>query len=359
MKPYLRQFSDDVDNINDRLCDIDFKRNAKKIFGKILKKKQYDRNILIFSRLDDPEINYLAPYFIQHDIDYFRVDAEYILKQFKFDYRLTNNEANIILDISGEKIPLVDIDYVWFRHFTLDAVKFPENFNSTDIEYVKKSIMSIINTIINTTDAVVINKTFLEGKVTKPIQLSLANYLNMKIPDTLITNNFKSFNAFLQQKKDIFAKAVDHHSVEACPEVLTAIYGHVIKSDENVFSEDIEISPVIYQTNLNKGIEVRVTVIGHKMFASQYFKTNNEDWHRNDIHQLKMNVATLPENIKDKILQLMRLLKLQMAGIDFLVIGDKWCFLEINPSGDWRWIEVKTNQCISQSVISFIKDSDY
>lgn len=63
----------------------------------------------------------------------------------------------------------------------------------------------------------------------------------------------------------------------------------------------------------------------------------------------------LPKEINVKLRMLMKKMNLHFGAIDMIVTpsGD-YVFLEINPSGQWGWIEVLTKMPISEAIAEIL-----
>ena len=48
----------------------------------------------------------------------------------------------------------------------------------------------------------------------------------------------------------------------------------------------------------------------------------------------------VPLYIKNALTSLVRSYGLRFAAIDMMVTGDDWQFLEINPNGQWAWLDL-------------------
>src|SRR5437016_14307927 len=67
------------------------------------------------------------------------------------------------------------------------------------------------------------------------------------------------------------------------------------------------------------------------------------DWRR-DPHGCRYQVWQTPVEIAGPVRRLMALLRLRYAALDFAVDpAGRWWFLEINPNGQWLWIEHTTH----------------
>ncbi len=92
--------------------------------------------------------------------------------------------------------------------------------------------------------------------------------------------------------------------------------------------------------------ELRVTIIGDELFAaeidSQSRESTSVDW-RNwsdggiDIPYRK---ATLPADIAERCMMLVRSYHLNFSAIDLILTPDgRYVFLENNPNGQFMWVE--------------------
>ena len=73
------------------------------------------------------------------------------------------------------------------------------------------------------------------------------------------------------------------------------------------------------------------------------------DWRKGN---LKFYKSSLPEDISMKCVQLVKELNLSFGAIDIIKnIKGEYFFLEINPNGQWVWIENETKLKISHELI--------
>lgn len=83
-------------------------------------------------------------------------------------------------------------------------------------------------------------------------------------------------------------------------------------------------------------------------------KDAQTDW-RKSITPLKHSTIQLPSDISSKCLKLCRMLNLNFAAIDFILDNnDDFVFLEVNPNGQWAWIEKQVNHPISDSISNLL-----
>jgi glutathione synthase/RimK-type ligase-like ATP-grasp enzyme len=64
----------------------------------------------------------------------------------------------------------------------------------------------------------------------------------------------------------------------------------------------------------------------------------------------------LPSNILKKCFDLTSRLKLKFGAIDFILDKNgEYIFLEINPNGQWAWIEKQTGYQISDEITNLLE----
>lgn len=76
------------------------------------------------------------------------------------------------------------------------------------------------------------------------------------------------------------------------------------------------------------------------------------DWRQGSRLDLKHERIELPREIEEKCFALMKCLNLRYGAIDLVCDrkGKLW-FLEINPNGQWAWIENLTGYPIAAAIV--------
>lgn len=64
---------------------------------------------------------------------------------------------------------------------------------------------------------------------------------------------------------------------------------------------------------------------------------------RADYDSLTYTVIPTPEHVRSGVRRLLADLRLRFGALDFIVTPDgDWVFLEVNPNGEWAWIDELT-----------------
>ncbi len=119
------------------------------------------------------------------------------------------------------------------------------------------------------------------------------------------------------------------------------------------------MSPAIYQELVPKRFDIRVTIVGKKIFAARIDSQSDPqaavDWRHTANPQLPHQQVTLPADIEGRLLRLMDRLELNFAAIDLIETPDgEHVFLEVNPNGQWLWLDDMLKLGISQAVADWL-----
>ena len=119
-------------------------------------------------------------------------------------------------------------------------------------------------------------------------------------------------------------------------------------------SKNIEQAPCIFQEYLDKDFELRITVVGDQVFPVKINSQKNSktkfDWRKDQTH-VEYELFVLPEELKTKLLRLHREFKIVYGAYDFIVDPKgTYYFLEVNPAGQWLWMEEVLGINISETI---------
>lgn len=117
-------------------------------------------------------------------------------------------------------------------------------------------------------------------------------------------------------------------------------YSSVVGGNELVES-NIKGAPIILQEFLGDKRDIRVTVIGNKLFPIGITKNGENiygDWRKNAKEELQYIPETLPDDISNNIIKLMNKLGLLFGGVDLAFSDGQYYFIEVNPTGEWGWL---------------------
>ena len=188
-------------------------------------------------------------------------------------------------------------------------------------------------------------------------QLSLARAVGFDIPATLITNDPEAaFDFYQSHDGDIVVKALHHHNVQVQGKVYSMYTRRVLNHELSKF-DDLTYAPCILQQRVPRKSELRVTVVGEQVLAQSSAVEGYDDIHRCLRTDFCMRVYDLPCTVRDRCTKLIRSLGLRYGAIDFIVDKNgRLVFLEVNPTGDWNYVESQVNLPITKAMVNLMDD---
>ena len=180
----------------------------------------------------------------------------------------------------------------------------------------------------------------------KPLQLRIARQLGLAIPRTLVTNDPEKVRSFAADcPGGIICKMMTAFAVYDSDGNDHVVFTNALSDDDLANLEGLDLCPMTFQEKLSKAVELRVTVVGHKVFTaaidSQVSDRATHDWRRDGVELLdSWQHHELPSEIESRVLALCTRLRLNYGAIDFILTPDgRYVFLEINPGGEFFWLE--------------------
>ncbi|MDD5032603.1 MAG: hypothetical protein PHC85_00580 [Candidatus Pacebacteria bacterium] len=197
-------------------------------------------------------------------------------------------------------------------------------------------------------------------------QYKLALEVGLKVPTTHYTNDGEVLIQNLDFSKKVALKPISSNTIVR-PEENGEKTGKIILTNilekEDFSKEQFLLSvgntPVQFQDYIEKQTEVRVTVVDSQLFPceidSQAVERMKVDYRRFDFSKETHRPCKLDSDIEEKIRIFMNKNKLVFGAIDLIKEpnGD-FTFLEINPAGQWQWIEVLTGLPISKAIAEWL-----
>jgi glutathione synthase/RimK-type ligase-like ATP-grasp enzyme len=179
----------------------------------------------------------------------------------------------------------------------------------------------------------------------KLVQLSVCRRLGLPFPDTVVTTDVEEVDA-LRKKwgRIIFKSFMMHQWKDRDTGEQRSVGVALLDRNSGLPPESIAICPGIYQRYIDKAFDVRVTVVGDRMFALSLRKRavgGYVDWRpHTDSADMQAEGITLPEAVESKLRALMRELGLVFGCIDLAVDRDgNYYFLEVNQAGQFLFTE--------------------
>ena len=173
----------------------------------------------------------------------------------------------------------------------------------------------------------------------KLLQLQLAQRLGLDTPDTLVSNAPREVRTFAGRRPMITKLLVPVvQSMGAHP---LFHYTHALSPQDLQSLEGLEHAPQIFQPRVEKQRELRAIYVGGQFFVGAIEADGAVDWRRSaPSDRTRWSTTTLPSSVAARARKLMTALGLSYGALDFIVTPrGAHVFLEVNPSGEWGWLE--------------------
>jgi ATP-grasp ribosomal peptide maturase len=175
----------------------------------------------------------------------------------------------------------------------------------------------------------------------KPAQLQTAAQLGLTIPPTLVTNDVEQARKFAAEHGRIIYK-----TFRGLPQGEDGHTGAIWtqRVDLDTFDDSLAVTAHLFQAEIPKTGDVRVTVVGRRVFAQQTAAPDGAlDWRRGDWDELIHAPITVPGPIEAALHSYLAAFDLVFGCFDFALTGDgdkpeHWTFIECNPNGQWGWL---------------------
>ena len=297
----------------------------------------------------------VAPKYVAASLDrlgvrHFRLDTDRFPGEVKATY---DPHLGVTIRDGDQIICSNEIRSVWYRRMRTPVL--PGTLDCGTREFCQRESRAFLEGVLASlpTDHWLSHPTAVAKAERKPYQLGVAARMGFVIPATTMTNDESSVRT-IADHHEIVAKAVSSGYVRS-PEGNRAIFTSAVSSGDIAQLDGLSMAPVTFQEMVEKVSDIRVTVVGEDVFAAEILSQDREssrvDWRATDDPELKHRHHDLPHDVADLCRKLVADLGLGFGAIDFALTEDgSYVFFEINPNGEWLWIEDQLGLPISDAI---------
>jgi glutathione synthase/RimK-type ligase-like ATP-grasp enzyme len=306
---------------------------------------------LVISVEDDPHIEAVR----KHGIEFEVFDPS----KFPFDtdvtYKLGHDGK---FRVVSKGILLNNVTSVWYRkprlleENELPVPKEYQNFAYRAYRDGVKSIYDLLREKFWVSDYRSIMKA--ENKL---FQLEVAHTLGFSVLPTMATSSKVEASGFHETHGDIVVKSFDFSIVEVEGD-LKGFFTTLVRKDDNPDFSGLCVAPALLQKAVIEKTDIRVAVVGEEVLGCSItdFPTSEVDWRTGILTKgIRYNTYTLPPSVENKCRELVKTLGLKFGIIEFALDtnGIYW-FLEINPNGQWLFMEEEAGLQISKAMANLL-----
>lgn len=296
-------------------------------------------SVLVLSNAADETANYLCGRMREVCIDHHRINTEEVPSTCEL-----RASPNVIeLRLGDKRLRVGEIHAVWYRRpkrveLSGQCADAEKRFAEAEWTAAVEGFLAHIHPEmwINHPSRIMAASAKLE-------QLTRADRHGLNVPPWLCTSSRAEARGFFRdQAGQVVAKPLYSGYIEReSPKNDTVIYTSRVGIDVlSLGAEDLG-APTLFQREIVGGVDVRVTIVDETVSATSLTRADKQtDIRRNNMADVDYGVACLPDGLCQALLGLVRSYGLRFAAVDLMVVGNEWYFLEINPNGQWAWLDI-------------------
>ncbi|HKG12932.1 MAG TPA: hypothetical protein VKB12_06320 [Pyrinomonadaceae bacterium] len=248
---------------------------------------------------------------------------------------------------AGEgEFDLSEVGAVWHRRLSV-AARLPRELDAQlRAASVGESRAALLGVLAGLTAFRVDHEQAIRRAEQKPLQLRAASELGLEVPRTLVTNDPAAVREFYAACGGrVVAKMLSSFAVYDREGRENVVFTNPVGPEDLEDLTGLSLCPMTFQERVEKALELRATVVGRRVFTasidSQTSARAAHDWRRDGVALVdEWRPYTLPPDTEARLLALMDFFGLNYGAADFILTPDgRHVFLELNPSGEFFWLE--------------------
>ena len=194
-------------------------------------------------------------------------------------------------------------------------------------------------------------------------QIPVAQQLGILVPPTLVTNHYEPAFDFIQKYQDCIVKPMSYSGFLHDDKQYACYTRSIDVETLEAFRESIHLAPLFLQRRIAKKAEYRVTLIGRQHFVCRLDVKHlddpdvNMDWRVIEPGRVTHIPDTLPDEYIQKLRGMLDIFGLNFGAFDIIRDDDdELYFIELNPNGQWYWMEILTGMPMVKAMVELITD---
>lgn len=300
--------------------------------------------IIIVTNRQDYTADFLILELQRRDAEYVRFNTEDFPESVRVVWQAGATGVLGHFSLPSGRLDFSDVRSVWYRR-PVPPVPSAEIDDRVAYEFAVAESEAAIHGVWRTLDCFwVSHPDNLREAESKPYQLKVAKNVGFNVWPTILTNSPEAAKAFYHnQDGEVIYKPLRRGRLVR-DEVVSLVYTNPVSPSHAEEFERVAHAPCLFQRYVPKQVEVRVTVIGTQAFGteihSQDVATSQHDWRRGETALLDHRPHELPVDVESQCVSLVSALGLAFGAIDLILTPEgEYVFLEINPNGQWAWIQ--------------------
>lgn len=248
----------------------------------------------------------------------------------------------------GTRLDLREFGSIWWRRPQAFCIH-PEVQDPVYQAFAFSEATEAFQGLWQALDAFWVNHPTRDGNAHRKIyQLQVAQHAGLTIPETLVTNDPEQARAFVEEHgfNGTIYKAFTG-TRQAWRET------RLVNQEDFAQIDSVRFAPVIFQRYIEAHVDLRITMVGDDIFPAaihSQVSSYKVDF-RMDMTAAPVEPHILPPEVENGLRALMEELGIVYGAVDMRLTPEgEYVFLEVNPAGQWLFIESRTGQPITDSL---------
>lgn len=319
--------------------------------------------ILIVTNKSDITSDFFISKVSSIGLNYFRLNTEDFPTKVDVCFRIdSENKMSGYIEDGASRVDLSAIKGIWYRRPKPSEISDQVENNHIRELCKREATVSLEGIIKSIKCNWVSHPDNIRAAEAKAYQLNVAAVLGFNLPRTLITNVSSEIVGFGDAvgKDDRFViKTISSGRIRNDEEEYQ-IYTNLIELQDDAL-EGAHLTANYLQEFVKKKADIRVNVFGNRVFATRIVLSGDTempfiDWRKYQ-DEVEYQMFGLPDKLEKKCIELVKYMGLSFSAIDFVLDENgEYYFLEMNPNGQWAWIEEKTGADLSMALADTLYD---
>jgi hypothetical protein len=302
-------------------------------------------SVLIVTRSDDnPSIRTVSAALAARGERVIRLDTDCYPTQVRLTTESEGPRIARTLVVGDDVHALDAVTAVWYRRFHAGA-RIPQSVGDMRAACVHESRRALQGTIAALPCFHLDPLESVRRTDHKELQLLRAAAHGLATPSTLVSNDADAVRAFFARHRGNVVVKMQHSFAVVRDGEEHVVFTNDVTERDLFDLTGLGFSPMVFQEKIPKAYELRVTVVGQRVFTARVDSAARSetavDWRRDGVGLLHAWVnESLPADIERGLVALLAELGLNYGAADFVVTPDgKHVFLEVNAVGEYFWLD--------------------
>jgi glutathione synthase/RimK-type ligase-like ATP-grasp enzyme len=259
----------------------------------------------------------------------------------------SDRAVQLVPVVGDESIDVSDIDAIWYRRAYMPQIVSSEDPDHR--QFIDNSCSSVLHGVLDTsfTGTWISPPEATHRAENKINQLCAATAAGLAVPRTLISQDPSEVRAFVGAMNGAVVMKGLRFSTRQ-PLLTLKVEPHQLLDDAA-----IRLCPTIFQELIPGERHLRLMCAGE--MHAMTVQTPDLDWRpRLDADARAYELDGLTQR---RVRHLLELLELRMGVLDFKFRGDEPVFLEINPQGQFLFMEAMSGMDLTSPLVRFLHDA--